>query len=193
MLDLLQRVQRSFEPLYGKPCWNAKHGHGSFLTFEFGDPHLEIDEPQEPKPTWSPKVQKQFSRRHVWVRGQWHLWIYCCNWRVTSGSELIGESSTVELMNAAASQLDGHKLVLVSADQASSQWRFDFDLGGCLETWPYPAEADRSDRILEQWNLYEPSGYVLTVRADGAYSYQPGNDDAGADVWVLPQPQPPDC
>jgi hypothetical protein len=31
--------------ILGKPCWNVKRGHGSFLTLEFGQPHLVVWEP----------------------------------------------------------------------------------------------------------------------------------------------------
>ncbi len=89
--DLIQRVRDSFSPLYGMPCWNAKHGHGSFITFEFGEPHLEIHEPREPNIPVSPAVEKL---------------------------------------------------------------------------------------------LYKPSGNILTVRADGAYSYNPGDTPPSEKEWV---------
>ena len=39
MLALFERV---LQRIYGKPCWNVKPGHGSFLTFEFGLTPLEV-------------------------------------------------------------------------------------------------------------------------------------------------------
>ncbi len=77
---LLRKVQEVFRPLYGTPCWNARHGHGSFITFEFGQPHLHVREPSEPDPSRSPAVQRMLRRRTVFVHGEWHLWIYQLHW-----------------------------------------------------------------------------------------------------------------
>src|ERR1700730_15266743 len=55
---------RIFKMLYGKPCWNVKPGYGSFLTLEFGKPHLQIHEPRKPRPDASLTVGSLLSRRH---------------------------------------------------------------------------------------------------------------------------------
>jgi hypothetical protein len=36
--------EKVFKGILGKPCWDVKPGHGSFLTMEFGKPHLEVRE-----------------------------------------------------------------------------------------------------------------------------------------------------
>ena len=30
----------------GKPIWGAKKGHGSFLTFNLGEPRIDVEEPK---------------------------------------------------------------------------------------------------------------------------------------------------
>jgi hypothetical protein len=35
-------LQKIFKKLYGKPSWNVHRGYGSFVTFEFGKPKLEV-------------------------------------------------------------------------------------------------------------------------------------------------------
>ena len=52
---------------------------------------------------------------------------------------------------------------------------FEFDLGATLETKPY-------NRKSEQWLFFEPSGTVLTLRADQKYSY--GNSSFNAQKWL---------
>jgi hypothetical protein len=162
MHALVEQVQASFAPLLGKPCWRVRRGHGSFLTFEFGEPHLEIREPRKLDPSRSARMHQLFARRRVSIHGEWHLWIYCCEWIVTSGDERIGESSTHERMDRAAVELDGQALTSVRGD--GGRWYFDFDLGGRLETRPYEDGSPTDER----WSLYEASDYVLAVLADGS-------------------------
>ena len=92
-IDNLAVIEATFQPIYGLPCWNAKAGYGSFLTMEFGEPHLVIREPRS-RPDSSPRLQRLLARRLVTVRGEWHLWIYCCEWQVESGGRVIGDSSS---------------------------------------------------------------------------------------------------
>ena len=172
---MLEQAQISFAPLFGKPCWRVQRGYGSFLTFEFGEPHLEIHEPRAVGAKYSPRVRKGLARRRVFVHGDWHLWIYCCDWIVTVRGECVGESSTRERMDRAAAALDGQAINRVTLDTGTGHWSFDFDLGGRLETRPC-AETGSGD---EQWRLYEPSGCVLTVRGNGSFSHAPG--DGGGD------------
>lgn len=83
MLDETDPVGSVFAPLLGLPCWNVQKGQGSFLTFEFGDPSLQIREPIESTTAASATILAWRRRRRRSIRpiGEWHLWIYCCNWR----------------------------------------------------------------------------------------------------------------
>ena len=169
--------QTMFSQVYGKPCWRVTHGHGSFLTFEFGDPHLEIREPIVPKAEVSPAERDQLMSRKVFIHGDWHLWIYCCAWRVLRGDTLVGDSSSSRAgMEQAADFLDGQKLLQFSITTDGVRCRFDFDLGGTLETWPY-------DNNSEQWLFFDgPTHKVLTLRADGYFSHH-RSDQAGEEQW----------
>src|SRR5215213_6024148 len=82
-------LRRAFAPLIGLAAWSVRIGHGSFLTLEFGTPHLSVREPIVAKPGASEKVRKALARRRVRPVGEWHLWIYCWHWRVWSeGAEI---------------------------------------------------------------------------------------------------------
>jgi hypothetical protein len=180
---LLSAVQAAFLPLHGRPCWGVQRGHGSFLTFEFGQPRLHLREPMPPNPSRSPAIERLLARRGAFVHGEWHLWIYCCGWLVTQGGERVGESSSHRRMDRAARELNGQALVAVSADLKRGRWRFDFDLGGSLETIPYSRRSRYYDPLIEQWHLYQPDGHVLTVRADGSYRQGPGDASAADRHW----------
>lgn len=153
-----------FKRIYGKACWGVKQGYGSFLTLEFGEPHLVIREPIVASKSASLKVRRSLASRQAYPQGQWHLWIYCCTWKVLSHGKRVGDDSTKARIRGVAKLLDGQKLTRFSISRRRLECAFEFDLGGTLITRPY-------DKRGEQWLLYEPSGKVLVLRADGRYKY----------------------
>ena len=155
---------RAFRKIYGKPCWGVKQGYGSFLTLEFGKPRIVVREPIVASKSATEKVRKSLARRLAYPRGEWHLWIYCCDWRAMYRGKRIGNSSTDVGIRRAATFLNGQKLLRFSVSPRKLRCVFRFDLGGALITWPF-------DRTREQWLLYEPSGKVLVLRADGRFKY----------------------
>ena len=176
-------VEAAFGPLYGLPCWNVKPGHGSFLTLEFGKPQLEFHEPRETKRPRSLKVRKHHARRRVIMHGEWHLWVYCCYWNFFLNGSLIGDSNSEKGIQRAVEELNGQKLVSVTANQLLGHSVFEFDLGGRLTTRPYDKTYQEPST---QWMLFEPSGDILSLRGDGLYSHQPGNTPPKEERWQLP-------
>jgi hypothetical protein len=168
--------EKVFGRLYGELCWGVRPGHGSFLTLEFGKPHLEIRERAIAKHDVSAGVRSRLASRRVDVRGEWNLWIYCCDWEVLSAGKHIGDSSTKVKIRAAADFLGGQKLVRFSQSARNSGSEFEFDLGAKLRTRPYDSKS-------EQWMLFEPSRKVLLVRADGRYVYQHSDRPKKQDGW----------
>ena len=155
-------IQQSFDKLYGVPSWHVQQGFGSFLTFDFGTPRQEIGSVINPEPN------RPGSRltRMVTIRGDWHLWIFCCGWRIIQdGSVLATFESSRESISAACAALNGQALSEVGFQSERGECVFRFDLGGMLSTAPYDED------LLEQWILYCPDSYVLTYRSDGAFSY----------------------
>jgi hypothetical protein len=92
----MDRAASAFiEPMIGFPVWGAKHGFGSFLTLEFGA---------------SSPVREGY--------GEWHLWIYCCNWRIVrEGVELAWSESDGSSIKRAVSTLNQHCLSDISAER----------------------------------------------------------------------------
>jgi hypothetical protein len=161
-------LHRAFAPLIGLPAWSVRKGHGSFLTLEFGPPRLEVREPIMASPDASDRVRARLARRQVIPRGEWHLWIYCCHWRVlTGGTQIAWSDASDSEIDAAAGELDGRTLTDVEADPTRGTSKFSFEQGASIETWPYDDGND------EQWMLYMKSGGVLSYRADGSYSLDP--------------------
>jgi hypothetical protein len=175
----LPTVREIFAPIFGLPCWGVGQGHGTFLTMEFGHPRQEIIHPvYDPRPG---SGAQGYARRTVVIRGDWHLWIYCCGWRIAHGEHVFALwDSSAEMIATACRRLDGQVLTGVEVETASGRGRslFIFDLGGCLETWPY------DDELNEQWLLYCPDGNVYTYRSDGFASYQPGSGPKSDEQWT---------
>jgi len=169
--------ETAFGNLYGKPCWGVWKGIGSFLTFNFGKPHLVVDEPIVASAEASKKVRESLARRKVMAKGDWRLWIYCCAWEVLrNGKPFARSESTNARIRRAADFLNGQKLVRFSIVPRGLHCIFEFDLGGVLKTHPF-------SRTHEQWLLYEPTGKVLILRADRRYSHHPANRPEGQNAW----------
>ena len=163
-----QVVTEAFAPLVGKPAYLVQKGLGSFVTMEFGEPSLYIREPAKGLPG-----------RLVSVQGEWHLWIYCCSWRVTKEGTLVAHSeSSDKEIEEAMRFLDGQCIesVYVHPDCSTT---FEFDLGGVMETQPYEPGTDD-----EQWYLYEPGETVFSLRGDGTYDRSFGATPPDEIEWV---------
>lgn len=173
-------INNIFQPIYGKPCWQVEQGYGSFITFEFGEPRLHIQEPRQASAQATEKVRKNAARRNVYVRGDWHLWIYLCDWRIFSYQKaMANQDSSRRAIKKATIELNGQILAqLTISDSMVSV--FEFDLGGRLEVIP---NYDQYEKTADLWLLYEPSGNVFTLRADGQYCHMPGNTRPENHKW----------
>ena len=170
---LPRQITAAFEPILGCPAWQVKKGYGSFLTLEFGEPSLVIDEPREPR---RPR------NRIVTIRGDWHLWIYCCNWEIAQdGKRLAHSESDDEIIAKATAQLDGQCLERLWMEPGTVVTHFEFDLGAVLKTFPYDDDDDEPN---EQWMLYEPSGDVLSVRSDNRFCHGSAETPPNEEQWL---------
>jgi hypothetical protein len=166
-------IAEEFQPLIGLHAWRVEQGYGSFVTMECGRPELRIHKPRF-VPSKLDGVPIRIESRVVYPRGEWHLWIYCCEWSISlNGIQLAHDESDDVRMNRALNILNGQILTAVSVT-GIAHTKFDFDLGCVLTTWPSSPE-DYDGVLVEQWYLYEPDGQVLALRSDGYVSLGPGN------------------
>ena len=173
-------INEIFNPIYGKPCWQVKQGYGSFLTFEFGEPHLDIRGPRQASEQATEKVKKIAVRRHMYLHGDWHLWIYLCNWRILlKGQEIANHALNRRIIKNAIMEVDGQVLTQVNVN-SSIEFIFEFDLGGRLEVAPNNGYYGKTADL---WLLYEPSGNVFTLRTDGQYCHKPGDHPPDEKNW----------
>lgn len=162
-----------------QPCWNVRCGYGSFLTFEWGEPYLEIHEPR-------PEAKsKRLPRRGIFIHGDWHLWLYLCDWWAFEDGKEVASSHTKLTVQPAIQLLDGQKLTGVKVNHPAGQCIFFFDLNTELHTRPY-VWTDRNADLDDQWMLFQPDEMILTLRGDGAYSHQTG-DTLPEDELFIPR------
>jgi hypothetical protein len=163
----MSKIESFFEPLYGSKCWNVWNGIGSYLTFEFGEPHFKIL--REPFHSSILKYQRHAARRLVKIYGDWSLWIRDCEWSFYINDVLIGhsESSKKELREIAY-DLEGQVLQKVRTTR-NGQSTFEFDLGGRLFTQPY-SDKQPSSELDELWSLFQPTGIVISLQSDGRFN-----------------------
>ena len=163
-------VSRSFEPVYGHLCWGVTYYRLTNLSMNFGPPRLEvIREPQERK-SRDPLIRRIGQRRLVSVIGRWSLWIYVCYWKISYKGRKATCSSSCTDIRRATGDIEGQRLVDVEVNRETGATRFAFDLGACLDV--RRRERDCDDEL---WILHKPSGYFLSVRANGTYDHEPGS------------------
>jgi hypothetical protein len=167
-VDARQLLEESFRGLSGLPCWNVRQGYGSFLTFEFGQPCLEIREPILDSPRSSQR------RRLVTVLGEYHLWIEQCHWSVSEHQEQLAHSeSESSVISRALDHLDGSILrtVRLVPDRGECAFDFEFDTSARLKRY---ADATPDDPI---WHLYS-NDLVLSYLSSGQLQFGRGDEQA---------------
>jgi hypothetical protein len=153
-------LEKTVGKLRGIPCWRAQQGWGSFLTFEFG---ARLVDP--------PITMKDGRERPSIDHGEWHLWIYCCVWRILNGTAnlLAHSNSEPEQIASACRAFQGSAFTKYLIEPQSGGSQLCFEGAAKLVTQPY------GDPLQEQWMLFCPDGYVLTYRGDGAFAYDRGD------------------
>jgi len=172
-------IEETFGKLLGIPSWGVKQGHGSFLTFEFGQPFLEVGEVLD----HADRPQFPATRsRLVYVHGEWHLWVYCCSWVIQHEDKSIAHSeSPREAIQIACSVLNGQSLTAVEVRPATGTTEFTFDLGGRLET-----SGEGYEKTDTSWMLFRPDRRTFSYRSDGYYSLAESSTSTGGEWGPIP-------
>jgi hypothetical protein len=167
------KADSPFAPLIGALTWHVRRGVGTFLTMEFGAPHLSVREPIEPRHTTSPKGIRRLKQRVVHIVGDWHLWIQHADWRLTTAhAKLTSDDEIGTPLDDALADLDGQKLLSAEVAAERNRWTLTFDLGGSLEIWPANYEAE------ELWGLYRQDRRIIICRQDGTMTESAPDQEA---------------
>lgn len=171
------RLAQAMKPVLGNFAWDARSGHGSFITMNFGPARVDI------APGVRNVAMKQLGIanarvRDVVVHGSHHLWLYQCAWDlVAQGAVVRSRDANAGILEEAAQLLNGQRLIAARIEQNGS-CLFRFDMDTVLSTAPETAED-------EQWMLFDrTSGRVATLRGDGFVSFSK-SDSREESMWAV--------
>jgi hypothetical protein len=171
----MEQVIDPLKPMIGLLAWQVRRGHGSFLTIEFGMPHLSVTEPIIASPDASERVRRHLKRRRVFVSGDWHFWVQYGNWKlVTADGFLDNNHPPGSALDECLGDLEGQKLLSVDVESASNCWTLAFDLGALLKIWPTAEIPD------DLWSLYIWGGDIISCHNDGKLDIEKRNAAANA-------------
>jgi hypothetical protein len=146
-MQLKRQIDTLLRPLIGQKAWGASVGWGSFVTIEFG--------------------RKRLYNRHY--HGDWHLWLYQCDWDLSSNGRLLAHSeSKKKVMQLAIDNLNGAELKSFSFDSQQMITGFSFEHGLHLSCKPYPNAVPDE----ECWILFTPNRQAASLRESGL-KYEP--------------------
>lgn len=168
-----QQIQGLFRPLIGQLAWNVRGGYGSFLTLEFGKPHIVVREPIVPSPGRSERVQRALRRRRVYVVGDWSLFIQYCDWKISVADGSLDSQSIGTAPDECLADLDGQRFVSLDSGPLPNSWKIQFDLGGTLEVWPSTAYEATDDL----WHLRSWNGDIAALQSDGTITFEKATPD----------------
>jgi hypothetical protein len=144
-------LENFFRGLRGAPAWGVSVEYGSWLSLNFGNPHLEVREAVA-------EAQSPMARRRtVFVKGDHRLWIDLCTWDLFAGSRrrFHSEQRRSSLRRAAA-PLNGQIITTLLIKTRPFVAEFQFDAGSRLVMKPYP----RAPGADELWHLYTGRRYL---------------------------------
>ncbi len=146
----IDKIKSKFNSLLGQKAWNVSLGVGSFLTLEFGKPLPE---------------------KHGTVYGEWHLWVYCCAWRLEeAGKVLVASEDERSKIQSAIMRLEGLTLQFLEIQPPIWDTVFTFENEFILKLFSVHSEE------YEHWMLFAPDGNVLTLGPGSEWSYESSTD-----------------
>lgn len=135
----IQTIKSKIEPIIGQKCWGVSLGQGSFLTMNFG---RQISSKQEDNQ----------------IIGEWHLWLYCCAWRLEQNDQFIAASEdSRSKLETAIKILEGLSIQSIDIQKPAWDTIFIFDEKITLRTFSIFSEE------YEHWILFMPNDFVLTI------------------------------
>lgn len=157
-----ERIDLILRGLVGELVWSAKRGYGTFLTMEFGQPHMVVREPK-PSTNNDALVANILRRRRVTIVGDTSLWIRDSEWSLSSEMGVVDLNSSDTAVEAALQNLDGQKLV--DAKRSNAHTLLEFDLGAVFRLGD-TIFLDEPTSVL--WTLYRYENSAISLLRDGS-------------------------
>jgi hypothetical protein len=141
--------------LRDKIPWGVRLGQGSFITMEFG------------------KARKKTSAGSI-IHGEWHLWLYMCNWRIELPNKILaGSDDSRERIQKVLESATFDKVTDIRVASPSLDLTIQF--GSKLKILTFSSSRNE----LDQWWLFTRDGNCLAVHGGGKYTYGSENQPRG--------------
>ncbi len=136
--------------------YNLKLGYGSFLTMDFGR-QIQV-------------ITRTKRGEKLSTRGEWHIWIYMCSWRIDKNkTPLVGSNDSREKIELALQKANNKKLLKYEILNDSLDAIFHFENKVTLSLFNTNTEEG------EHWLLFTPDKNVLTIGPSNSISYGPSS------------------
>jgi hypothetical protein len=153
----IAEIRTFIEPLLGQRPWDVSLGIGSFITMDFGR-------------------RLQLEGRRKLSRGEWFLWVYCCDWRLEKGYEILAASEDPRpVLREALRKITNLTLESVNVSPPAGDAVFVFEGGYTLRLFSVTSSH------YESWKLFTPGRKVLVVGPGSHWVYEDssGTRDSG--------------
>ena len=145
--------------LIGQYTWFVRCAEDGILRLEFGDPHLTIQGPMEPRHDGSEALRRVLSRRVVVPTGQWSLFIEDGLWSVEAGGLICSRADPHKgKTETCLNLLSGQKPTSVAIGKNGVGLSVEFDLLGKLNIFD-----DLNGDNPCQWMLYFRNGVIAYI------------------------------
>ena len=122
------------------PCWRAKRGYGTFITFDLG---------------------ASVTKHGPWgarERGELHLWIYFAEWNLKVDGRRVSWRNTPEKIDRTLARFIGRTIIGFSEHPACIR----FSGGASITLYPMPSDSGEAEVFL----LYMPGERVMVGLPD---------------------------
>jgi hypothetical protein len=157
-----KEIKELLQQLVGELVWSVKRGHGTFLTMEFGAPHLVVREPIKSKSTM-PRVVRQLAHRQVFIVGDLSLFIQDSRWSISTKDQTVDLDSSETEVRELLRDLDGQRVSAVSFAEAETTLEFDLGITVRLGKSIFPTEPKSN-----LWSLGRFGSSSLSLLNDGS-------------------------
>lgn len=100
-------------------------------------------------------------------RGEWHLWVYMCFWRIQTAHEVILSAEDVrETIDQKVKCLEGKTLESIKLSGPALETEFLFETGLLLRLFPIYTQNEKS------WKLFTPNHMVLCIGPGHTWQYR---------------------
>ncbi|HEU5375948.1 MAG TPA: hypothetical protein VFV38_10950 [Ktedonobacteraceae bacterium] len=148
-------IQAKLQGIIGNRAWGVKHGIGTFITLEFGQPV---------SPTYPD------GKSH----GEWHLWVYGGAWRLEKeGRVIVASEDDRTKIEMEIQCIEGCVLQSFEVMTPALDALLVFEDEIVLRIFSIYSE-ETEERGMDNWLLYTPdAGNVIIVHPGGKWSYLP--------------------